>query len=456
MKPLHLAICVLLLAPAAPRLSAQETADDIAPADARQDDATDDPSNQAQSEEQRATAAGAEKCLGDDCPKTINERLFYTYGTLCSGINWRFLKAIAQAESGLNTSDATGQCQGLFQLNTEACNDNIKDFKKSLNCGNLYDPEPNTAAAAYRFDRIFTGKNGFPSLLKTCPDNSVKEDIALVYIGHNNGPGVLKYVLQRKACKDKDIRKAIVAFYQNNKFSRDDGKYYKKDGSLADCPQKYEVKGVRSLHCVSAEYGIKKYEFGKKKVADKAGDVDKIYSATPERTNKCPSVTSKRLIEPVELKKLLASPGKLNEETVGPKLSESLQTNTQRADQSNQKASHQAKKIAENLPAPLPVDGGGGMTAGGGSQRQARPARTVEQAIHDANAMPANQLPSTFQRTITTTPPDPIRPHLPAPTPVDPNKATAACDTWAQRGCTIGSLDLDCVHLNDECRGGRF
>lgn len=253
----------------------------------------------------QASAVDLVKCAGEDCPETVVDRIFYVYGTLCSGMNWRFLNAVAKAESGLDPKNHTGKYVGLFQLDKDGCTENLTPFNKVLDCADLEDPEANTAAAANRFNRYFTGhanlgtKSNFPSILDTCPDNSAKENIALAYIGHNNGPAVLKHVLGKKACQDKDIRTAITSFYEVHPLSRDDGKYMNTSGKLVDCAketqEKWGLVGTKSLRCVNAKWGIAKYEYGVKKVAD-VGSVDKLYVAAKEKTTVCPAVSGKRFL----------------------------------------------------------------------------------------------------------------------------------------------------------------
>jgi hypothetical protein len=238
------------------------------------------------------------QCLGGECPTTINDKIFYAYGTLCYGMNYKFLKAVANAESGLNTKQKTYGYKGLFQFDQEGCKANSDEVKSFLDCGDLYDPEINTAAAARRFDDYIAGRHGYQSVLKACPGLKAKDYTAIAYIGHNNGPAVLKHVVKAQACTDEAIKKAITSFYEDNKHSRDDGKYL--DGKeLKTCSDKSTV-GVKTFRCVSAAYGIRKYEFGKSHIASQI-DFDKLYVVAPGRDKDCPIETGKRLYDKAAL-----------------------------------------------------------------------------------------------------------------------------------------------------------
>jgi hypothetical protein len=244
-------------------------------------------------------------CVGGQCPATLVETVLYSYGTACSGLDWRFLKQVAVAESGLDPRNRTGKYVGLFQMAKDGCKDNLGAFKGFLSCDDLEDPEVNTAVAADRFDRYFRGRGDYPGIVKACPGNSPQQNMALAYVGHNNGPAVLKYALVRKACTDAEIRKAIAAFYANHKGARTDGKYVNADGALVDCnpkyEQKYQIKGTPSWRCVNAKWGIAKYEYGKRRVSTVKG-VERLYDpAVKGRTLECPSVAGKRLFSKPEI-----------------------------------------------------------------------------------------------------------------------------------------------------------
>jgi hypothetical protein len=248
------------------------------------------------------------------------EHILYGYGTACSGLDWRFLKQVALAESGLNPKNHTGKYVGLFQMAKDGCAENTRAFKSFLSCDDLEDPEVNTAAAADRFDRYFRGRSGYPSILKTCPANSPAENMALAYVGHNNGPAVLKHALKRRACKDAAVRKAITSFYENHPGSRDDGKFVNKDGRLVSCSPKYEAKygivGTKSFRCVNAKWGLAKYDYGRRRVALVKG-IERLYvPEIPGRTLQCPAETGKRLFSKREIVVALAN-GTFKEKPLG-------------------------------------------------------------------------------------------------------------------------------------------
>ena len=92
-------------------------------------------------------------CVGE-CPKKDVDWIFYRYGTDCYGLDWNFLHAVAQAESGLDPKNHTGHYVGLFQMDTEACGDNIGTSKSYLSCSDLEDPEVNALVATNRFNRL--------------------------------------------------------------------------------------------------------------------------------------------------------------------------------------------------------------------------------------------------------------------------------------------------------------
>lgn len=256
-----------------------------------------------------AAPAAKPQCIGE-CPIKDVDWIFYRYGTDCYGMDWRFLHAVAKAESSLDPKNHTGKYVGLFQMDTAACSENLGPAKTFLSCSDLEDPEVNTAVSANRFNRLFTGKpyfsakSNFPGILVVCPNVTAAEAGALAYIGHNNGPAVLKYVLKKKACTDADIKTAITGFYENNPGSRDDGKF-EKDGTVHDCKNKKDIEGKLSFRCVDAAWGIRKYEYGKDKISSKLKGLTGIYLAGAKTTAQCPLKSGARLYTPEELKKSL-------------------------------------------------------------------------------------------------------------------------------------------------------
>lgn len=261
-------------------------------------------------QESAAPAAAKPACVGE-CPVKDADWIFYRYATDCYGMDWRFLHAVAQAESGLDPKNHTGKYVGLFQMDKEACAENLGPAKSFLSCADLEDPEVNTAITANRFNRLFTGKpyfsakSNFPGILVVCPNATAAEAGALAYIGHNNGPGVLKYVLKKKACSDADIRTAITDYYENNPKSRDDGKFVNGKNEEVDCKNKKDIEGKLAFRCVDAAWGIRKYEYGKDKISAKLKDLTAIYLAGAATNSACPLKSGKRLYSADEIKKSL-------------------------------------------------------------------------------------------------------------------------------------------------------
>lgn len=256
-----------------------------------------------------ASAQETPQCFGE-CPVKDADWIFHRYATDCYGMDWRFLHAVAQAESGLDPKNHTGKYVGLFQMDKEACSENLGPAKTFLSCADLEDPEVNTAITANRFNRLFTGKpyfsakSNFPGILVVCPNATAAEAGALAYIGHNNGPGVLKYVLKKKACTDEEIKAAITGFYENNPKSRDDGKFLKGEEEV-DCKNKKDIEGKLSFRCVDAAWGIRKYEYGKDKISAKLKSLTGIYLAGASTTDRCPLKTGARVYTADEIKKSL-------------------------------------------------------------------------------------------------------------------------------------------------------
>ena len=252
-------------------------------------------------------------CVGD-CPVKTVDWIFHRYATDCYGMDWRFLHEVAKAESGLDPKNHTGKYVGLFQMDTEACEENLGPYKTFLSCKDLEDPEVNAAITANRFNRLFTGKpyfsakSNFPGILVTCPNATAEEASALAYVGHNNGPGVLKYVLKKGACADADVRKAITAYYEKNPKSRDDGKFLNDAGAEVDCKNKKDIEGKLAFRCVDAAWGLRKYEYGAK-IAEKLKSLSALYVAGAKKTKDCPADTGKRLYTADEIKKSIETGG---------------------------------------------------------------------------------------------------------------------------------------------------
>ncbi len=219
-------------------------------------------------------------CAGQECPATAADWIFYRYGGDCAGMDWRFLRAAAKAESGLDPRKREGKRAGLFQLDPESCSQNLGPFASFLNCSDLSDPEANTAAALNRLHRYLAGRRdlggrgGFPAILDACPDNAPAENAALALVGIKLGPGVLRHVLKGPACKDDAVKKAISSFYEG-------------------------------LPKASPRRGLEKYE-GVKKLAGGLGLAGPLYRQGAVKTTLCPAEAGKRLFSREELDKVLA------------------------------------------------------------------------------------------------------------------------------------------------------
>jgi len=139
--------------------------------------------------------------------------LFEAYAS-CYSLDWNVLKAIAAVESGFNANAVNGQYKGLFQAGDDYCSTgmNLARYPASLNfnCEDLFDPETNTAIAVPNIDA------NLKSIISKCADVKVFDAATLLYVGHNNGSGVLKYVLSRGACDGDDIRIAVRRYYEIN------------------------------------------------------------------------------------------------------------------------------------------------------------------------------------------------------------------------------------------------
>lgn len=235
---------------------------------------------------EEASGAGSSLVMPGDDPY---ELIFYHYGTACFGLDWRFLEAVARVESGLDPQQRTGSYIGLFQWSKSACDEpqNMGPFKSFLNCSDLTDPEANTLVSAHRFNRMFWGErfidgelqrdSSWPDpMLEVCPsDTGVSALAALAYVGHNNGPGVLKYVLsylkRRDAGCELDVQEAAVRSY----YEHSSGARAATAEDVARCNERSTVKGrptrvlevgTRHRKCVNANYGAEKWRYGVRKI----------------------------------------------------------------------------------------------------------------------------------------------------------------------------------------------
>ncbi len=244
----------------------------------------------------------------DEMPKNNMDMIYYSYGTACLGMDWRFLKAMSEIESGQDPRNHTGKYVGLFQIEPgedkgDTCPTYIGPFRAVLGgCSDLEDPEVNTAVAAHRFHRYFKAEwlagpgafkadSSYRGIENVCPSASVQDKVALAYIGHNNGPAVLQHVLKQAEadpaiCTEREkVRTSVRRFYEDHPGARDDGKFM-KDGKLVECKDKSTV-GKKTFRCVSGDYGVKKYEYGLRK-ADNITDINLVYPAGAINPEECP------------------------------------------------------------------------------------------------------------------------------------------------------------------------
>jgi hypothetical protein len=170
-----------------------------------------------------------------------------------SSLNWKVMKAIAYGESGFNL--AAGLCRngkrvfnwapgegidskpnkkckknakylGLFQADETFCKEvfakyteNQKRKKYRVNLPNSYkvacdagrvNPDVNMLIAAYHMNRSLR------MIQKSCASAKVEDKVSLLYVGHNDGVGVLKFVLKNTSkdkCSTAGIRKRLEKWY---------------------------------------------------------------------------------------------------------------------------------------------------------------------------------------------------------------------------------------------------
>ncbi len=237
-------------------------------------------------------------------PKTHLEKIFYHYAGACYGLNWEFIREVAKAESNLKPAliNDSGY-RGLFQFHIRDCPDTLRlvtpapDFV-SCSKENLFDPEINTALGASRFDYYFSRAKF--ALEKKCAGASILEKTTLSYVMHNNGPGVFKHVINHLGgdCSEANQIKWVRDFYESN--GRDDGMYVsRKTKELIPCDGHEELakNKTKTVQCVSADYGERKWRFGRKKIAEpveKAG-ITRLYSEGAADDSQCPLKTGARL-----------------------------------------------------------------------------------------------------------------------------------------------------------------
>lgn len=202
--------------------------------------------------------------------ETRLDKLFYSYSQCFihdgnKALNWKIIKSIAYAESGLNIDSnvcdkrtkryranvpqeeplfskyrAGRKCRknrkyiGLFQEDERFCKKNFVRYACSgcsrqrsrrislpdtynLNCKiRRHDADINTLSAVRSLGRSARFVHRY------CPNSNVEDFISLLYVGHNDGPGVLSYVLgrhrkgpKRAACHSRAIVRRLDHYYRS-------------------------------------------------------------------------------------------------------------------------------------------------------------------------------------------------------------------------------------------------
>jgi hypothetical protein len=141
---------------------------------------------------------------GSSLPPSQLDPIFAKYAP-CAGVTPDTLKAIAQAESGLNPSKVNKSgYTGLFQTKAANCPSSVKSY-----CSDLTNPDNNTAAGAAMI------KSSVATISANCPNVSAHDQMVMIYVGHNMGGGMLKYVTQN-GCDLPSMRQAAINYYVNN------------------------------------------------------------------------------------------------------------------------------------------------------------------------------------------------------------------------------------------------
>lgn len=202
-------------------------------------------------------------------PQNNLDKIFQAYAS-CYGLDWRILKAVAKAESGLQSNRVNKQgYQGLFQEKAPYCKTGIGPFTSLFDCTNLLDPEVNTAAAATIMSRALK------KIQSACPSATLPQMFLLLYVGHNNGPAVMNYMLKNRACAESEQEKYVRKFYE--------GKNCTREQALAK-------------KCVDSEYGYQKWKHGNKVVSSvQSSGASVPFPKGARDPSTCPSDTGQRV-----------------------------------------------------------------------------------------------------------------------------------------------------------------
>jgi hypothetical protein len=144
-------------------------------------------------------------------------------------------------------------------------------------------------------------------MLEVCPsDTPVAALAALAYVGHNNGPGVLKYVLAQLRKRDAgcglDVQEAAVRSY----YEHSSGTRAATAQDVAECnghsnvrgrPSRLLELGMRHRRCVNANYGAEKWRYGLRKIVPQveASGVEDLYPVDAMYEGDCPIYDGERV-----------------------------------------------------------------------------------------------------------------------------------------------------------------
>jgi len=145
---------------------------------------------------------------------TTHDDLFKQFAA-CLKIDWRVLKVMAFKESGLDTNvvNCKSGFTGLFQTKTENCRGNVRNLTTNSEwlklCDDVRNPVINTA----------TGVGLMQTTMKFIQDNcstaSLEDKLAMLYMGHNSGPGSVQ-TATRSGCTKELLSTGFNIFWANH------------------------------------------------------------------------------------------------------------------------------------------------------------------------------------------------------------------------------------------------
>ncbi|MDO8505410.1 MAG: transglycosylase SLT domain-containing protein [bacterium] len=141
---------------------------------------------------------------------TTYDEIFQSFAN-CTPADWRFLKAIAYKESGLNTNKVNpSNYIGLFQTKQANCEDALKGYPQHQSaCADLTNPSVNTAVGALMM------RSALQKIRGKCASASTLEKLTMVYINHNMGPAVLRYAMD-VGCTLPQLKQGSINYYTSN------------------------------------------------------------------------------------------------------------------------------------------------------------------------------------------------------------------------------------------------